>query len=118
MTVALEFKFPGSAGRLTAALVAILLLVLPVSTQAAGNARTGHQLARSWCVSCHVVDSGQTIASAADAPTFATVAAMPSTTPARLHAFLMAPHTPMSEFQLSSEQIDDVAAYILSLKQQ
>ncbi len=107
----------GKAACWRPALGAALALVAGAAmAQKAGNAAAGHEVARTWCVSCHVVDAAQTTASAAGAPTFAAVAAMPSTTAATLHGFLNAPHPPMPNYQLSNTQIDDVAAYVLSLK--
>ncbi len=100
-----------------AAVTAILLLATPAWAQEAGNSKAGHALARTWCVSCHVVDSAQKSASTSGPPTFMEVAMMPSTTTLSLHAFLTAPHAPMPDFQLSRQQIDDVTAYVLSLKQ-
>jgi hypothetical protein len=50
-------------------------------------------------------------------PSLAAVAAMPSTTSISLHAFLMTPHANMPNYRLTAQEIDDVAAYILSLRQ-
>jgi hypothetical protein len=41
---------------------------------------------------------------------------MPSTTSMSLHAFLMTPHGQMPDFASTRAQIDDVVAYILSLR--
>ncbi|WP_051748562.1 c-type cytochrome [Nevskia soli] len=101
-----------------AAVAAILSLPTAPWAQQAANTAAGHELARRWCVSCHVVDSAQTVATVSGAPTFSAVAAMPSTTKRSLHTFLATPHPPMPNHQLSNRQIDDVTAYILSLKQQ
>ena len=49
-------------------------------------------------------------------PTFPAVARMPSTTGMSLHAFLLTPHARMPDIQMSRGQIDDITAYILSLR--
>jgi mono/diheme cytochrome c family protein len=41
---------------------------------------------------------------------------MKTTTEMGLHAFLQTPHQRMPDLHLSREEIDDVAAYILSLR--
>ncbi|MBL6751733.1 MAG: c-type cytochrome [Nevskia sp.] len=100
-----------------AAILAVVpQLALAGNEQAQGHAAAGHAVARTWCTGCHVVDAGQKVASAAGAPSFAAIAAMPSSTPQALHAFLAAPHPPMPDFQVSRQQVDDITAYILSLK--
>jgi mono/diheme cytochrome c family protein len=87
-----------------------------VAQAEAGDPTQGQQLAQTWCSQCHLVDPhGQSRASDAT-PSFAAIANMPSTTSLSLHAFLLTPHPPMPDFRLSRSQIDDVAAYILSLR--
>lgn len=80
---------------------------------AAGDARSGHDLARQWCSGCHLVDqSGQ----ARDtAPPFTAIARRHAADRSWLRAWLVAPHPPMPNFNLSRQQIDDVVAYLESL---
>ncbi|MBV8397855.1 MAG: cytochrome c [Acetobacteraceae bacterium] len=106
--------------RLLPALRLCCLLVLPadyvMAQTQSGNLAEGHQLAQTWCSNCHLVDpNGQSRATDV-APSFASVANMPSTTSAALHAFLTTPHPPMPDFRLSRTEMDDVVAYILSLR--
>jgi mono/diheme cytochrome c family protein len=117
MTRATGHQFRNYTGWRAASAAAGLVLAASALGQGVGDANAGHAVARTWCESCHVVDAAQKRATAAGAPTFAAVAAMPSTTAPSLHVFLMAPHPPMPDFQLSRQQVDDVTAYILSLKQ-
>jgi mono/diheme cytochrome c family protein len=49
-------------------------------------------------------------------PGFAAIAAMKSTTELSLQAFLQTPHDHMPDWRLSRQQIDDVVAYIMSLR--
>lgn len=81
----------------------------------AGDPDAGHAMARIWCANCHAVEARPTQAGDA-VPSFSAIAAMPSTTAMSLTAFLQTPHGRMPNFQLSRQQIDDAAAYILSLK--
>jgi mono/diheme cytochrome c family protein len=105
-------------------LIALLLqgsVVVVLSSQLAaaqdpGDPIAGHKLAQTWCDSCHVVDSGQRRGTSNGAPPFAAVAAMKSTTFMGLEAFLQTPHARMPDLHLSRDEIDDVAAYIISLK--
>jgi len=81
-----------------------------------GDPMEGRKIASTWCSNCHRIDSGGAGQAGDGAPTWAAVAAMPSTTSMSLHAFLMSPHGRMPDFTLSRGQIDDLVAYILSLK--
>lgn len=81
---------------------------------AAGSASRGHELAQTWCGSCHqVADSDK----ARDAvPSFRTIANDPAMSAENLRAFLNRPHPPMPPLELSRKQIDDLIAYIGSLR--
>ena len=84
--------------------------------RACGDVDDGHRLATSWCSGCHQVEP-RAQATASDAiPSFRAVAAMPSTTSMSIRAFLSTAHAVMPNFELTNQQIDDVGAYILSLK--
>lgn len=77
----------------------------------------GRDLALKWCAECHVVDKSQEKAASDAVPSFYAVADHPSTTETGLKAFLMSPHKKqMPNIMLTREQIDDVVAYILSLR--
>jgi mono/diheme cytochrome c family protein len=98
--------------------LAVTLAAGPVPPDQPGDPAAGHRLAKTWCSSCHVVDSSQTTGSATGAPPFPAVARMSSTTPISLRVFLQTPHARMPNLQLSRDEIDDVIAYILSLKKE
>ena len=51
-----------------------------------------------------------------EVPTFQAVADDPAATEAALRAFLRTPHAAMPDLRLTSDQTDDVVAYILGLK--
>ncbi len=81
-----------------------------------GDVRAGRHLAETWCSSCHVVDPTLQRGIDNGAPAFAAVAGMSSTTPLALRAFLQTPHAQMPDLHLSRDEIDDLTAYILSLR--
>jgi mono/diheme cytochrome c family protein len=88
----------------------------PAPAQDIGDPVVGRAIAQRWCDNCHVVDSDQQRATSTGAPTFAAIARMKSTTPMALRVFLQTPHGRMPDLHLTRSEIDDVSAYILSLK--
>ena len=95
--------------------LALVASAAPLTPAAAGDAQAGSALAQSWCKSCHVVGPR---GSGTDAvPSFAAIASDPTLTPERLRAFLANPRHPMPNPQLAGTEIDDLVAYIQSLKQ-
>ncbi|QBR70766.1 cytochrome C552 [Beijerinckiaceae bacterium] len=79
-----------------------------------GDTGMGRQLAKNWCSDCHAV--GPNDETNGDGPSFVSIANMPSTTSISLHAFLQTSHERMPNLVLTQTQIDDVVAYILSLR--
>ena len=105
--------------RIGGIIVLLLLLMaasLPASAQEVGNADVGRRLSETWCSSCHVVAASQSQASSNGVPSFRAIAADMAVTPMALDAFLQTPHHRMPDLHLSREEIDDVSAYILSLR--
>lgn len=92
----------------------IISLVVGAYGPAVGDAPAGEQLAKQWCVSCHVV--GKAGRGGDSAPPFAIMADDPAYSPDRLRGWLIAPHPPMDGIHLSREQIEDVLDYIRSLR--
>jgi mono/diheme cytochrome c family protein len=77
----------------------------------------GARLAEEHCSNCHAVGANPHVKSPnAEAPPFALVAQMPSTTELSLKVFLRSSHKNMPNFILSSDEIDSVTSYILGLK--
>ena len=95
-----------------------LAAVTAVQAQHIGDIRQGRQLALDVCASCHPVRAGQTQSSPlATAPSFKEIANMPGMTAAALNFWLTAHvHPTMPLLILSSQQVRDVSAYILSLR--
>ena len=104
---------------LTVPLLTVPLLVAaapPVAAQGVGDASAGRTLAETWCATCHVIGTADKTGTSNGAPPFVAIAAMALTTAPFLRAFLQTPHGRMPDLHLSRNEIDDVAAYILSLR--
>lgn len=101
---------------------AILACVLMLAQQGAAHAAdlaAGQKLARSICMACHVVAPGSGPAEAtAGIPSFMSVAAKAGQSEDRLKGFILNPHPPMPRVQLTVHELENLAAYIMSLKQQ
>lgn len=93
-----------------------LALAGPAAAQQAGDIAAGRHLAETWCSNCHVVGPQESGPAADAAPTFSSIARMPSTTEMSLRAFLRTPHARMPDYHLSPAELDDLVAYILSLR--
>jgi mono/diheme cytochrome c family protein len=101
---------------LAIAALAVLAGGGPASAQQIGDPVAGRRLAEMWCSNCHVIGPNAAGPGSDAVPTFPGIARMPSTTAMSLRAFLQTPHARMPDIQMSREQIDDVIAYILSLR--
>jgi mono/diheme cytochrome c family protein len=76
-----------------------------------GGAERGQEIVAMWCVGCHSVG-----ATADDRiPSLMSLAANPKNTNDAIRNFLMRPHTPMPPLELSTQQIDDIIAYLWTL---
>ncbi len=97
--------------------VAAVVSCAGISTaEAAGNAAAGKALAQASCASCHLVSPDQKSATT-EAPPFTTIAKRPVEEIEELDAFLAAPHPPMPPVSLTRQEISDILAYIVSLKE-
>ena len=92
------------------------LLGVTARAQNTGDADAGRKIAQTWCINCHVVAPGQVQGTSNGAPPFTAIAAQTDISPMALRAFLQTPHHRMPDLQLSNDQIDDVSAYIFSLR--
>ncbi|PWB81897.1 MAG: cytochrome C [Methylocystaceae bacterium] len=76
----------------------------------------GRRLAATLCVDCHRIDATTPPKDAtSQAPSFVDVARLPSTNELAIKVFLRSSHSQMPNFILTPEEIDSVAAYIVSL---
>ncbi len=110
-------RAPGRAPVGLAVAGLVLLSAGSVMAQANGDPEEGHEIATKWCSNCHVVDRETKNAASTGAPTFPAIAQMKSVTPMGLRVFLQTPHERMPDLHLSRAEMDDLIAYILSLRQ-
>jgi mono/diheme cytochrome c family protein len=99
--------------RLVAALV---VLALP-GIAAAQDVERGHLLAQRWCSGCHTVERSPATARADSIPSFPAIATMTGMSAERLRAAMNPAHGRMPDLSLSKRDQDDLAAYILTLRQ-
>lgn len=91
----------------------------PIATSQAaeiGDPSKGVAIADDVCSRCHAIRKGQVLSPDLMAPTFVRIATTPGITGMALNVTLMTPHAGMPMFKLSTEQREDLIAYILSLK--
>jgi mono/diheme cytochrome c family protein len=87
----------------------LLLTTFPAAlAQQFGDPAAGERLAATNCAQCHGVDPA--------APALTAIAATPATTQASLSAFLQTPHASMPSLVFSGAELNDLIAYILSLR--
>ena len=96
----------------------IAAALLAASAARAQDILIGKGIAQLWCSDCHLVDPQERKSGRDSAPTFLSIARMQSTTEASLAAFLSTPHGRggMPDLVLNRKEIQDVSAYILSLR--
>jgi len=94
----------------------LMLLAGSAVTVQAQDSQNGAQWASNVCAECHATRAGQAPSPNGRAPTFAELANAPGMTSAALTVALTTPHAGMPMFVLTSEQRQDIIAYILSLK--
>ena len=106
------------AAGIVRAIAAATLIAVPAYAQAEefGDANLGRDFAEEMCIDCHAVRAESTVSPRLDAPAFNEIARMPSTTRTALTAWFQTPHPTMPNLILSAEDVDNVIAYILSLK--
>lgn len=101
------------------ALFAVLALGMTTAAHAGGNADAAKGLVADQCAKCHETPYTKPGATtpAVQPPAFQAMADDPQQYPReRLRAFLRQPHFPMQQFALSKRDIDNVLAYIESLR--
>jgi mono/diheme cytochrome c family protein len=98
-----------------ATLLALSAGVDDAPAQAVGYPKEGLALAQQTCSPCHATVAEQDRSPNSLAPRFVDLAAAPGMTSTALLVALTTPHAGMPMFNLTTEQRDDVIAYILSL---
>lgn len=94
-------------------LLCLLPLILFAGTAAAADPEAGHKLAKRWCVECHDIEGNTTNDRV---PGWRQIVNERKRTAEHIRAFLIRPHGEMPPIQLSRREIDDLIAYIETLK--
>ncbi|MEZ5937448.1 MAG: hypothetical protein R3C52_04430 [Hyphomonadaceae bacterium] len=81
-----------------------------------GDAYLGYAHARQACARCHAIAEYETESPDPEAPTFVSVVNQPETTADSLRTWLRSSHPTMPDFIIKPERIEDLVAYIMSLK--
>lgn len=79
----------------------------------AGDAAAGAAMAQQWCSGCHVVDGARR--GSDTAPSFDAIARRTRSDKDWVRAWLIQPHPPMPNLNLTRQEIDDIVAYLESL---
>jgi mono/diheme cytochrome c family protein len=94
----------------------VVVSVIGLSGKASlADIAAGERLARQWCANCHVINGSGPSATLPQGPPSFRVAAG-HLNPEELRAFLTHPHGQMPDLALTRSEIDDVIAYIESLR--
>lgn len=105
--------------RLVAILSGLVLAGVAVEPAAAqsmrGNAEAGRLYAVNMCTGCHSVVP-ETDGVGLFAPDFTRIARSPTTTRASLRAYLRSDHDLMPNFNLKPDEVENIVAYIASLR--
>ncbi|MGE4063248.1 MAG: S1/P1 nuclease [Rhodospirillaceae bacterium] len=81
------------------------------------NPKQGRAVATAMCAVCHVIDTrGVKGPAYTTAPDFGTIANTGRMSPAVLRSFLTGPHPTMPQMRLSEDQLREITAYIMSLR--
>jgi mono/diheme cytochrome c family protein len=99
--------------RMTLGVAALTLLG---SAAAAEDAERGRALAERWCADCHVIAPDE--AGGDIGPSFQSVADREGQTLGGVTAWNFEPHPPMPDLQLSPADFRDLAAHVMSLRQE
>ena len=100
----------------TLALASMLALPAAAAAQDLGNAKLGKEYAERVCAECHDVEARGEISPNPDAPSFQSVADTTGMSARALVVWLQTSHPTMPNLILKPDDMDNVIAYIMSLK--
>jgi len=92
------------------------VLTIATSAQELGDARRGLMIAETICAECHAIEKGAPRSPNGNAPAFQGVARTPGMTAMALRVALRTPHREMPNLVLKEDQVDDIIAYLATLK--
>jgi mono/diheme cytochrome c family protein len=110
-------KEMGMSARFAAAVFGIgIIASVPVFSQDLGSAMQGHMLAETVCAECHAVEKGALRSRNIQAPKFEDIANTPGMTPMAVKVWLRSAHREMPNLVLKTDEVDDVIAYLATLR--
>jgi mono/diheme cytochrome c family protein len=98
-------------------MTALTCAAAPVRAQDPGNLLMGEAFARQICSECHAVERGQGRSPNERAPAFEEIATTPGITSIALTAALRTSHHAMPNIVPSDDELRNIVAYLLSMKQ-
>lgn len=101
---------------LAACIASWLVLGLPVAAQELGNPDRGRISAGDLCSECHRTEPGPGQSPLATAPPFSQVAKTKGMSSMALNVWLHTSHPTMPNIMLKPDTVDDIIAYIMSLR--
>lgn len=104
--------------RFVAGIALVALLALPGAAGGVelGDATKGQEYARANCAECHEVEPVESFSPNPDAPSFQEVAQSPGINARALAVWMQSSHPTMPNLIIPAADMDNVIAYILSLK--
>lgn len=104
-----------------ATLTCLLLLGLPSTTLMAEelrrpSAENGLELSQKFCKACHIVNAEGNVTAPVGPPSFPSIANKPGQTAERIIGALVAPHPPMPDMHLTNAEMQDIIAYLDTLR--
>jgi mono/diheme cytochrome c family protein len=105
-----------------ARVVVVLPVLLFAATASAGPTSkpdpvSGKQLAERLCTNCHLVGSVTQEQANSDVPSFPEIANLEGQTAGAITARIILPKHPMPQIPLTKPELNDLAAYIMSLRE-
>lgn len=117
MTLSKNCDAAGHRNRRPIYWLACALIVAAPQFAHAENAENGLRLSRALCVNCHSVEPGGAARQfVADVPSFMAIATKPGQSADRMQGYILTPHPPMPQVQLTKNELADIAAYVMTLK--
>lgn len=107
------------AGRPWMFWLSLTLAAVPAAASAQlADPVAGRALAQRYCANCHLIGEGQAKPQGTtdSVPTFRGIANNPAIGEQRLKGFMTVPHPMMPDLNLTRREVDDIAAYIRSMK--
>ncbi len=80
------------------------------------SAESGLELARKFCQACHIIAADGTETAPVGPPSFPSIANKPGQTAERIIGALVAPHPPMPDMHLTNDEMQDIIAYLDTLR--